>query len=113
MKKSSSPLKSLTVGLVTLLVLIVLAYGFSVTKIDFAETRSERRVASLTRILRALAHPKLFDYEYQEVDVQVPFYLGCPEGGVTSPEKTGVDGEHQRGEETRITLFRPKEIEHP
>jgi len=86
MKKSSSPLKSLTVGLVTLLVLIVLAYGFSVTKINFAETRSERRVASLTRILRALAHPQLFDYEYQEVDVQVPFYLGCPEGGVEPPE---------------------------
>jgi phosphonate ABC transporter permease subunit PhnE len=85
MKKGSSPLKSLTVGLVTLLVLIVLAYGFSVTKINFAETRSERRVASLTRILRALAHPKLFDYEYQEVDVQIPFYLGCPEGGVEPP----------------------------
>lgn len=86
MKKSSSPLKSLTVGLVTLLVLVVLAYGFSVTKINFAETRSERRVASLTRILRALAHPKLFDYEYREVDVEIPFYLGCPEGGVTPPE---------------------------
>jgi phosphonate ABC transporter permease subunit PhnE len=86
MKKSSSPFRSLAVGLVTLLVLIVLAYGFSVTKINFAETRSERRVASLTRILRALAHPKLFDYEYQEVDVQVPFYLGCPEGGVEPPE---------------------------
>jgi phosphonate ABC transporter permease subunit PhnE len=68
---------------VTLLVLVVIAYGFSVTKINFEETRSERRVASLTRILRALAHPQLFDYEYQEVDVQVPFYLGCPEGGVT------------------------------
>lgn len=86
MKKDSSPLKSLTVGLVTLLVLIVLAYGFSVTKINFEETRSERRVASLTRILRALAHPKLFDYEYQVVDVQIPFYLGCPEGGVEPPE---------------------------
>jgi len=86
MKKSSSPIRSLTVGLVTLLVLIILAYGFTVTKINFEETRSERRVASLTRILRALAHPKLFDYEYQIVDVQVPFYLGCPEGGVEAPE---------------------------
>ena len=86
MKKNSSLLRSLAVGLVTLLVLVVLAYGFSVTKINFAETRSERRVASLTRILRALAHPLLFDYEYQEVDVQAPFYLGCPEGGVEPPE---------------------------
>jgi phosphonate ABC transporter permease subunit PhnE len=92
MKKGASPLKSLTVGLVSLLVLIVLAYGFSVTKINFAETRSERRVASLTRILRALAHPKIFDYEFQEVDVQVPFYLGCPDGGAELPEvdRTGA-----------------------
>lgn len=86
MKKSSSPIRSLAVGLVTLLVLIVLAYGFSVTNINFEETRSERRVASLTRILRALAHPKVFDYEFEEVDVEVPFYLGCPEGGIEAPE---------------------------
>ena len=86
MKKNSSPIKSIAVGLLTLLVLVILAYGFTVTKINFEETRSERRVASLTRILRALAHPKVFDYEYQEVDVEVPFYLGCPEGGVELPE---------------------------
>jgi len=86
MNKKSSPFRSIVVGLVTLLVLIVLAYGFSVTNINFEETRSERRVASLTRILRALAHPKLFDYEFEEVDVEVPFYLGCPEGGVTPPD---------------------------
>ena len=86
MKKKSSPLKSLAVGLVSLLVLIVLAYGFSVTNINFEETRSERRVASLQRILRALAHPRIFDFEYEVVDVELPFYLGCPEGGVESPE---------------------------
>ena len=86
MKKKASPLRSLVVGLVTVLVLVVIAYGFSVTKINFEETRSERRVASLTRILRALAHPRVFDYEYQVVDVQIPFYLGCPEGGVELPE---------------------------
>ena len=86
MKKNSSLLRSIAVGLGTLLVLVVLAYGFSITKINFEETRSERRMASLTRILRALAHPKIFDYEYEEVDVQIPFYLGCPEGGVELPE---------------------------
>lgn len=86
MKKSSSPIKSLAVGLITLLGFVVLAYGFTVTNINFEETRSERRVASLQRILRALAHPRIFDYEYDEVDVEVPFYLGCPEGGVEPPE---------------------------
>ena len=86
MKKNASPIKSLVVGLVTFLVLIILAYGFSVTNINFEETRSERRLASLTRVLRALAHPRVFDYKYEEVDVQIPFYLGCPEGGVEAPE---------------------------
>ena len=86
MKKTSSPIKSFAVGLITLLVLVILAYGFRVTNINFEETRSERRVASLTRILRALAHPKIFDYEFEVVDVEIPFYLGCPEEGVEFPE---------------------------
>lgn len=86
MKKNSSPLRSLAVGGATILVLIVIAYGFSITRINFAETRSERRVASLTRILRALAHPHIFDYDYDEVDVEIPFYLGCPEEGAELPD---------------------------
>ncbi len=86
MKKSSSFIKSLAVGLATFLVLVVFAYGFAVTNINFAETRSERRMASLTRILRALAHPKIFDYNFETVNVEVPFYLGCPEGGVEPPK---------------------------
>jgi phosphonate ABC transporter permease subunit PhnE len=86
MKKSSSPIRSIVVGLATLLVLVVFAYGFTVTNINFEETRSERRVASLTRILRALAHPHIFDYEYEVVNVEIPFYLGCPEEGVEPRE---------------------------
>ncbi len=83
--KNKSLLRSLSVGLITLLVFITFAYGFSVTNINFEETRSERRVASLTRILRALAHPKILDYEVESVDVEIPFYLGCPEEGVPPP----------------------------
>jgi phosphonate ABC transporter permease subunit PhnE len=83
--KNKPLLRSLSVGLVTLLVFITFAYGFSVTNINFEETRSERRVASLTRILRALAHPKILDYEFDSVDVEIPFYLGCPEEGIAPP----------------------------
>lgn len=86
MKKTSSPMRSIAVGLATLIVLVVFAYGFSVTNVNFEETRSERRMASLTRILRALAHPAIFEYEYQTVSVEDPFFLGCPEGGVEPPE---------------------------
>ena len=86
MKKTSSPIRSIAVGLATFVVLVVFAYGFSVTNVNFEETRSERRMASLTRILRALAHPAIFDYEYETTNVEEPFYLGCPEGGVKPPE---------------------------
>ncbi|MCC7117918.1 MAG: ABC transporter permease subunit [Anaerolineales bacterium] len=86
MKKTTTPLKSLATGFITLFVLIIFAYGFSVTNVNFEETRSERRLASLTRILRALAHPKIFDYNYETVNVEVPFYLGCPADGVPFPE---------------------------
>ena len=86
MNKKSSLLRSVTVGLGFLVILVVLAYGFNVTNVDFAETQSEQRLASFTRILRALAHPRIFEYEYEEVDVEIPFYLGCPEGGVEIPE---------------------------
>lgn len=86
MKKTPSPFRSFIVGLATLLVLVVFAYGFTVTNVNFEETRSERRMASLTRILRALAHPKVFDYKFESVNVEEPFYLGCPEGGVEPPK---------------------------
>lgn len=78
-KKKSSLLSSITLGVGVIVAIIVYAYGFTVTNINFEETRSERRLESLTRILRALAHPHLFDYNYETVDVTVPFYLGCPD----------------------------------
>jgi phosphonate ABC transporter permease subunit PhnE len=61
--------------------IVVYAFAFSITDVNFETTRSERRLAQLTRILRALAHPDIIEYEQQEVDIEVPLYLPCPEGG--------------------------------
>jgi phosphonate ABC transporter permease subunit PhnE len=72
--------------LAILLVLVVYAYGFQVTKVNFAETSSERRLTQLTRILRALAHPDIFEYEKEEVVVDVPIYLPCPDPVPDIPE---------------------------
>lgn len=86
MKNSKkSPLKSLGFGVSILLGLLVYAYGFNVIDVNFAETRKETRITSLHRILRALAHPHIFDYEKEELIVEVPFYLPCPEGGAEIP----------------------------
>jgi phosphonate ABC transporter permease subunit PhnE len=91
MKTQRSLLKSIVLGLGVVLVLVVYAYGFQVTKVNLKETRSEQRLVVLTRILRALAHPDIITYEQEEVSVEVPIYLPCPEEKITIPEpdKTG------------------------
>lgn len=81
-----SPRRVLRIAGAIVLLVIVYGYGFQVTKVDFSETRSERRLASFSRVLRALAHPNLFEYEYQETDVDSDFYLPCPEGEVDLPQ---------------------------
>jgi phosphonate ABC transporter permease subunit PhnE len=86
MKTQRSLLKSIVLGLGILLVLVVYAYGFQVTKVNFKETSSERRLQQLTRILRALAHPDIFEYEQEEVIVDVPIYLPCPDPIPDIPE---------------------------
>jgi phosphonate ABC transporter permease subunit PhnE len=69
-----------------LFVLVVYAYGFQVTKVNFKETRTERRLQQLTRILRALAQPDIFEYEQEEVVVDVPIYIPCPDTEIDVPE---------------------------
>ena len=86
MKKAPSPKRAFIVGLVTCLVIIVFAYGFQVTEVNFEETRSETRLTQLTRIIRALAHPNLVEYEKEEVFIEAPVYLPCPDGGVPTHE---------------------------
>ncbi|UCF59815.1 MAG: ABC transporter permease subunit [Anaerolineaceae bacterium] len=86
MKTQRSLLRSILLGLAILLVLVVYAYGFQVTKVNFAETSSERRLTQLTRILRALAHPDIFEYEQEELVVEIPFYLPCPDTEIVIPE---------------------------
>jgi len=77
-KTRKSLKRSIGLGCAVLLGLIVYAYGFNVTKVNFEATRSEIRLTQLTRILRALAHPNILEYEKDELHVAVPFYLPCP-----------------------------------
>jgi len=81
MNKEKSLIKSIAVGLAVALGLIVFAYAFQVTDVNFETTRSEVRLTQLTRVLRALVQPKIMEYEKQELVVMAPFYLPCPEDG--------------------------------
>jgi phosphonate ABC transporter permease subunit PhnE len=86
MKKLSRLAKSLGLGLAVLLVMVIYAYGFQVTKVNLAETRSQRRQEQLVRILRALAKPEIIEYEKEEFKVTAPIMVPCPTGGYTPAE---------------------------
>jgi phosphonate ABC transporter permease subunit PhnE len=79
-------LRSIGLGLAVIVTIVVYAYGFQVTKVNFKETRSENRLNRLAYILRELAHPDIIEYEQDELNLEVPFYLPCPETEIQLPE---------------------------
>ena len=81
MKKKRPFLRSILIFAAIILTVLIYAFAFSVTDVDFEATRSEERLTQLTRIIRALAHPDIIEYDQEEVDIDVPYYLPCPEGG--------------------------------
>jgi len=86
MNKKPSFKRSLVIGFTVVIAILVLAYGFQVTQVNFEETRSETRLTQLSRIIRALAHPDILEYELDEVFVEAPVYLPCPEIDPSLPE---------------------------
>jgi len=70
--------KSLRNGLLTVVVIVVFAYGFQITRVNLTELRSEQRQESLARVLRTLARPDLFAYEKEEVVATAPVFVTCP-----------------------------------
>jgi phosphonate ABC transporter permease subunit PhnE len=78
MKKKNNPVKRfLVVALSIILAVIIYAYGFTVTKVNLAETKSERRQIQLIRIIRALARPDIIEYEQTVVNVDLPILIPC------------------------------------
>jgi phosphonate ABC transporter permease subunit PhnE len=85
--------KSLKVGAIALLVMIILAYGFQITRVNLEELSSQQRQDSLIRVMRSLAKPDFFAYDKVEEIVNAPFYLPCPEDGslpdIPAPDRSG------------------------
>jgi len=84
-KKKTSPWKSIQVGLLTFLTLVIFAYGFQITKVNLEELRSEKRQQSLVRVTRALAQPEILEYDQVEEVVNQPVYVPCPQNGGATP----------------------------
>jgi phosphonate ABC transporter permease subunit PhnE len=86
MNKKASPWKSLQLGLAVMLVIIIYAYGFEITKVNLEEIRSPQRQESLVRVTRALAQPDILKYEQDEIIINTPVFVPCPAGeGTTQP----------------------------
>ena len=94
MKTKRSLFQSILLGVGILIVLVIYAYGFEVTKISLDELSSERRQQSFVRVLRALASPHIIEYEQEQVETSIPYYIPCPPGG---PEAVDIP-EPQAGE---------------
>ena len=79
--KKPSPLKSLGIGFAILTGFIIYAYGFEITKVNLEELRSEQRQTSLTRVMRALFQPDIFEYEKESQIANTSVYVTCPADG--------------------------------
>lgn len=78
--------KSMRVGLIAFLSMIIIAYGFEITQVDLEELRSETRQDSLVRVTRALAKPDLIEYEKEEIIFNAPVMVPCPASDVEMVE---------------------------
>jgi phosphonate ABC transporter permease subunit PhnE len=68
--------------------LVFVAYAFSVeaTDVDLTQIKDETRREQLFRILRALAHPDLVQYDTQEILVTADLFVPCSDGTVEYAE---------------------------
>ncbi len=77
-KKKGSPfLHSLKVAAIIIGLVVLYAIGFSVTKVNLEETKSEVRQKQLVRIIRALVHPDLFTYDTVDTIIQAKVLVPC------------------------------------
>jgi phosphonate ABC transporter permease subunit PhnE len=82
-RKAPNPLRhSLTTFAVAIVVMLIFAYGFQVTKVDLETPKTPRRQMQLTNILRGLAQPHLFDYDEERIAVDAPVLMPCITGAV-------------------------------
>jgi ABC-type phosphate/phosphonate transport system permease subunit len=69
--------RSLGVFLAALVILIVYAYGFQVTKVDLEKPREERRQSQLINIIRGLVRPRILEYDEERFEIDAPVAMPC------------------------------------
>jgi len=71
---------------------IIYAFGFQVTQVNFEQIHSPKRQESLTRVIRALFHPDILEFDQVETQVNVSFYTPCPvqPAEIPEPDRSGA-----------------------
>ncbi len=75
--RSKGGWRSLAVFLAVVVIVVVYAYGFQVTKVDLEKPREERRQTQLTNIIRGLVRPRLVEYEEERLEIDAPIVMPC------------------------------------
>lgn len=86
MNKKKPLLLSLRTAAIVIVSVIIYAYGFEVTQMGFDEINSPTRQASLTRVIRALFHPEIFEYSKELTPINIPFLTPCQEQTAEAPD---------------------------
>lgn len=85
-KKPTPRGRFLRTFLLALVIIIIFAYGFQVTKINLEEPKKERRQEQLVNVLRSIARPDLTEYESVRLAVEAPILVPCPASQFSLPD---------------------------
>lgn len=78
--------------LLTIVIVVVFAYGFQVTQINLEEPKKERRQEQLLNVLRSLARPDLTEYETERLEIEAAILIPCPATLFQVPDLSNPDG---------------------
>lgn len=92
---SRSALRRLLLVAAVVLGVLVYAYGWRVTDISLEETQDPIRQDSVTRALRELLSPDIFDQDRTSEFVYAAIALGCPEDGTPIEQPEAEPGKPQ------------------
>ena len=87
-KDSKPGQRFIKIFLLTIVIIVIFAYGFEVTQINLEEPKEERRQSQLINVLRSLARPDLTQYETERLEIEAPIWVPCPASQVDLPDLT-------------------------
>jgi len=90
---SRGALRKLLLVLVVVAGVLLYAYGWRVTDISLDETQDQTRQTSVTRALRELLSPNVFDQDRDSEFADAYFAIGCPDDGEPIPQPERAEGE--------------------